>query len=50
MIGFRNQKYERSEVLDQKYGEFRDQEFRVQRSGLKGEVVMRNAEKKEGER
>jgi hypothetical protein len=42
MIGFRNQKYERSEVLDQKYGEFRDQEFRVQRSGVEG--GSRNAE------
>jgi hypothetical protein len=42
MIGFRNQKYERSEVLDQKYGEFRDQVFRVQRFRVEG--GSRNAE------
>ena len=45
MIGFRNPKYERSEVLDQKSGAFRDQGFRVQRFRVQGLASLPAAER-----
>jgi len=45
MIGFRNHKYERSEVLDQKFGKFRNQRFRVQRFRVQGSASLPAAER-----